>query len=83
MTTEPYRISGPGYHGPMALHPKSRAYDPTYRPSKSLAHLVVDKPDSQFLADRLAEQRGAQERTAKGRAWVARVFADAVRNAQP
>lgn len=35
----------------------SRAYDPTYRPSKSLAQLVLENPQNQFLTDRLAEQQ--------------------------
>jgi hypothetical protein len=56
---------------PMALHPKSRAYDPNYRPTRSLAQLVAVIPNNQFLADRLAEQR----RIAQGKAWVERLKA--------
>jgi hypothetical protein len=46
----------------MSLDPKSRAYDPTYKPTKSLEQLVAENPDNQFLADRLAEQRAAREK---------------------
>jgi hypothetical protein len=61
----------------MALHPNSRAYDSSYRPTRSLAQLVAAMPDNQFLADRLAEQRDAIERRRKrialGKAWVERL----------
>jgi hypothetical protein len=46
----------------MSLDPKSRAYDPTYKPTKSLEQLVKENPKNQFLADRLAEQKAAQAR---------------------
>ncbi len=63
----------------MPLHPNSRAFDPTYRPSKSLAQLVVENPNNQFLADKLAEQRDAIERKRKriaaGKAWIERLKA--------
>ncbi len=64
---------------PMALHPNSRAYDPSYRPTRSLAQLAAAMPENQFLADRLAEQRDAIERRSKriaqGKAWVERLKA--------
>jgi hypothetical protein len=74
MTTEPYRLSGPDYHGAMALHHNSRAFDPSYRPTRSLAQLAAAMPANQFLADRLAEQRDAK-RIAHGKAWVERLKA--------
>src|ERR1700679_2652457 len=46
----------------MSLDPKSRAYDPTYKPTKSLGQLVGENPNNQFLADRLAEQQAAQKK---------------------
>jgi hypothetical protein len=62
---------------PMGLHPTSHAYDPTYRPTRSLAQLAADNPASQFLADRLAEQRDAivreRKRIALGKAWLERL----------
>jgi hypothetical protein len=36
----------------MTLDPKSRAYGPTYKPTKSLEQLVAENPGNQFLADR-------------------------------
>jgi hypothetical protein len=64
---------------PMVLHPKSRAYDPSYRPTRSLAQLVTEHPGNQFMADRLAEQVDAIERQRQrvelGRAWVERLKA--------
>ena len=61
--------------------PGSRAYDPTYVPTKSLEQLAAEYPHIQWLRDRLGEMRDAQADLARGRAWVRRVFNDAVRNA--
>ena len=49
----------------MPLDPKSRAFDPTYKPTKSLEQLVKENPKDQFLADRLAERKAAEAK--KGR----------------
>jgi hypothetical protein len=54
----------------MALHPKSRAYDPSYRPSKSLAQLVAENPNVQFLQDRLSEQRVVQKEMTRTQSLV-------------
>jgi hypothetical protein len=43
----------------MSLDKKSRAYDPTHKPTKNLEQLVAENPKNQFLADRLAEQKAA------------------------
>jgi hypothetical protein len=43
----------------MPLDPNSRAYDPTYQPTKTLEQLVAEHPHNQFLADRPAELREA------------------------
>jgi hypothetical protein len=43
----------------MSLHPNSRAYDPNYQPTKSLAELAAENPQNQFLQDRLSEQQAA------------------------
>lgn len=44
----------------MSLDKNSRAYDPTYKPTKTLEQLVKENPKDGFLADRLAEQKTAQ-----------------------
>jgi predicted Zn-dependent protease len=49
----------------MSLDPKSRDYDPTYKPTKSLEQLVKENPKNQFLADRLAELKAAQEKRSR------------------
>jgi hypothetical protein len=38
----------------------SHAYDPKYKPTKTLEQLVAENPKNQFLADRLAEQKAAE-----------------------
>ena len=53
----------------MSLDPKSRAYDPAYKPIKSLDQLVAENPKNQFLADRLAEQNAARDRRARAESW--------------
>jgi hypothetical protein len=40
----------------------SHAYDPKYKPTKTLEELVAENPKNQFLADRLAEQKAAQKK---------------------
>jgi hypothetical protein len=49
----------------MAIDKKSRAYDPTYKPTKSLEQLVAENPHDAFLADRLAEQKAASSHKPK------------------
>lgn len=39
----------------------SRAYDPTYVPTKTLEQLVAENPKNQYLADRLAEAQAAEK----------------------
>ena len=56
--------ASPNPPGPTTLRPGSRAYDPTYRPTKTMAQLAAENPDNQFLQDRLAEQQ-AKESAAK------------------
>ena len=41
------------------LHPLSRAYDPTYQPTKALSNLVEDNPQNQFLQQMLQGQHAA------------------------
>jgi hypothetical protein len=53
MTTEPLRVSVAGCDSAMPLRPNSRAYGPTYRPTKSLEQQVAENPGNQFLADPL------------------------------
>jgi hypothetical protein len=48
----------------MSLKPGSRAYDPSYSPSKPLEQLAAENPSVQFLQDRLAEQREALKENA-------------------
>lgn len=43
----------------MSLKPGSRAYDPSYTPTKPLERLVQENPQNQFLVDRMAEQHAA------------------------
>jgi hypothetical protein len=50
----------------MSFDDKSRAYDPTYKPTKTLEQLVAENPGNRFLRDMLGMQqvaikeRGAQ-----------------------
>jgi hypothetical protein len=48
----------------MGFDEKSRAYDPKYTPTKTLEQLVVENPGNQFMADRLAERKAAEEKAA-------------------
>jgi hypothetical protein len=43
----------------MALDPNSRAYDPTYVPTKSLEQLVAEHPHVQFFRDMLGMRQDA------------------------
>jgi hypothetical protein len=50
----------------MSLDPKSRAFDPTYKPTKSLEQLVQEYPHIQFFRDMLGLQQDAiKEREAQ------------------
>ena len=51
----------------MSLDEKSRAYDPNYKPTKTLEQLAAENPGNQFLADRLAEAQAAEKAREKAR----------------
>lgn len=48
----------------MSLKPGSKAFDPSYSPSKPLTQLASENPGVQFLQDRLAEEHEALKETA-------------------
>jgi hypothetical protein len=54
----------------MSLDDNSRAYDPTYKPTKTLEQLVAENPGSQFLRDMLGMRQDAIKAREDYAPWV-------------